>query len=425
MERDICAFTPSHELNRPFTQLKKSIPTFDDPDPHLFRKILSIVALSLTVSCTKLPMQSVKQTDNACKKNSPEAYVTKIVQDMGNRPPGEDELAFAKKKDFSPDSFIDYISKTPLIDDAIAKFVANLFRLASLTAKEGESPQLTMDLMQEPIVLVQKNKEKPWSYFFTTEDIFCTQETAALYGYPKSSVPGFVSCKVPKERGGFLSLISVLRVTSPAENPQAFLLTGNNYHRVKSTIYFATGKQIASATDGPKGDENDLVPLAACVPTSDMRKKDGLVYGTASVPLEGRACSACHSRHMAPLSVAFRQFGPAGELLTAAALDEMQNPNFDLPMSDMKALMQENKSCWAARDETAETQFIGLKGLGQVIALNADLGDALGRQIPQNMANIEPTASQISAIKTSYEKGGKTLLAAMQGFFTSERYTCQ
>ena len=382
-----------------------------------------IAALQLASGCTL--RTASKTADKTCKARSPESFVTAVTQDLANRLPTQDELAAARAKDFSPESFTDKILTTGLFDDAITKFVSNLFRLDSLVAESDAEKDLIGDLRQEPTTLVLRNKDKPWRYFFETQEVFCTQNTAPLYDYPAPAVSGFMSCQLPSQRAGFLGLISVLRVTSPSNNPQAFYRPNNNYHRVAAAYYFATGITLAASTNGPKGSGKGR-PLAACVPTSDVRKTaSGLVFGTAAIPLEGSVCASCHATHMGPLSVAFRRFGPRGETLKPEFLDSVSITDAGAPVTELKALLAEDSSCWSANEDAPPTAFKGLAGLGAAIAANADLGTALGRQLPQHLANVQADEKTVVWVKKSFDERGETLQAALRGFLLSPRYTCE
>ncbi len=379
--------------------------------------------LAVLSSCTH--RQRSETSADVCKARSPGSFITALTQDLANRQPTADEMALARAADFTPEGFVDKVVASGLYDDAITKFVSNLFRLDSLVAEGDEERDLISDLKQEPITLVLRNKDKPWRYFFSTRDVFCTKQTAPLYDYPAPAVSGFLSCQLPAARAGFLGLVSVLRVTSPSNNPQAFYRPNNNYHRVAAAYYFASGVTLVSATNGPKGEGKGL-PLASCVPTSDVRKSaQGLVFGTAAIPLAGPVCATCHSPHMGPLSVAFRKFGPKGETLKPEAIDNLSEDNAGASNKELKALLAEDGSCWAARDGVPPAPFKGLSGLGEVMAANADFGTALGRQLPQHLANVQADEVTVQAIKKAFDEGGQTLAAALKGFLTSSRYTCE
>jgi hypothetical protein len=394
--------------------------------PNL-KKVLALSIVMICASCTWTPLSKSKDDEPAeCVVRSPESLISAVVQDMGNRSPNASELAWAKRDDFSPEAFFDYVATTSLYDDGLTKFISNIFRLESMPPSPGDEPGLIRDLQQEPVVLVLRNKDKPWKYFFETKSIFCSKSTAKLYSYPTPAVSGFSSCELPDERAGFLGMTSILRVTSPAENAQAFYQKNNNYHRAKSAVYFATGRSIEGDANGAAG-EGQGMPLAECVPATDMRKSsDGVVFGTAAVPLEGPACASCHSRHMGPLSVAFRKFGPDGKTITVEDFEQLQDDIdlFGVSKEEMVELLKEDSSCWSPVEGQTPTYFKGIGGLGKVIAENADFGQALGIQIPTHMANIEADPTLIAKIKSAFDSGNQTLLDAMRGFFTSEKYTC-
>jgi len=409
-----------------FTCLVGALPSCKDLKPHRADGDNGVSRSPQTPdSGTSPALQNVE----VCKRRkSPQALVTSVVQDLGGRQPNEEELEQAQGKDFRYEAFVDNVLKSALFDDGIAKFVTNLFRLDSLKGdgKDAEKNAETEDLKQEAVVLVQRNRERPWSYFFKTRDVYCTERTAKLYDYPLVNTTGFVSCKLPKERAGFLSLVSVLRSTSPANNPQAFYKTNNNYHRVASAIYFAKGIQMSANTNGPKGD-GPLVPTASCFPTTDKRTaKSGLIFGSAAIPLAGSLCSSCHSPDMGPLSVAFRAFGTQGELLSDEDVQIFAAEGTNVtPPSDLADILKEQSSCWSPDGKVAPQKFDGLAGLGQVIAASSTLGGALAMQIPQHLSNTTPSAEMAASIERSFNESGGTLKGAIRGFLLSESYLCE
>jgi hypothetical protein len=366
----------------------------------------------------------------ACAAKKPRTFVTSVIQDMAGRQPHADELAKADAAGFDPVKFVDETLASPLIDDAITRFVGNLFRLSNITPDpDGDGTQegvLVSELRQEPIVLVTRNRDKPWRYFWQTRDAYCTEATAKLYDYPLRDTAGFVACQLPPERAGFLGLVSVLRSTNLANNPQAFYRTNNNYHRVSAAIYFATGVQLQQNTNGSPGTGRGT-PMPACAPTTDMRvAKGGLVFGTAAIPLKGPACASCHSPNMGPLSVAFRRFGPMGELLKLEDADKFAGVDTNATRtSDLKAILAEDGSCWSPDGKSPPSAFHGLAGLGKVISESRTLGRALGVQIPQHLSNTAATDAMIDAIEKSYWARGETLQAALRGYFLSEPYLCE
>lgn len=403
---------------------------------HLTHAQGVILSVSLIASCgSKFDKKakedpSVSSENLACvEQKSPTEFVTNVIQDMTGRPPRPSELAVISEK-FDAANFVDATLDSALFDDAITRFVSNLLRLSNLKANPQSRDQneavLIEDLKNEPIILVQRNKDKPWGWFFQTRDIYCTSRTGALYDYPLVDTTGFSSCTLPKDRAGLLSLVSFLRSTSPADKPQGFYKTNNNYHRVASAIYVATGVQLLAATNGPKGDGPGM-PMAPCVPTTDVRaSKGGTIFGTAAIPQVGATCAGCHSPNMGPLSIAFRKFGSQGELITRSTvsryLDDEDNVT---PTSEMIAIFNEDNSCWSPDGKSLPVPFNGLSGLGKVIADSNTLGKALGQQIPQHLSNIASDDNMAASIESSFNGRRKTLKDAMRGYFLSSSYRCK
>lgn len=368
----------------------------------------------------------------SCAKNrSAESFVTAVIQDLAARTPTVDEINLAKDPSFSPEAFVDRALDSPLFDDGVTRFISNLLRLNNLskfeTVRNNEPLTKALgDLKQEAITLVLRNREKPWGYVFEAEDFYCTENTAPLYDFPLKESPGFVSCKLPKERGGILSLLSFLLSTSTPDKPQAFYLGNNNYHRVAVAVYIATGIELLANTNGPKG-EGRGIPMAPCAPADDMRTdKGGLIFGTAAVPLAGPVCATCHSTHMGPVSVAFRRFGTLGEVLKLEEFGRLVNdPNNITSLGDLKAILANQRSCWAPEPELPPSEFNGLAGFGKLIAHSAPLGRALGRQLPRHLSNRDSDDETVNAVYRSYESGGKTLKSAFRGYFLSKNFRCE
>lgn len=364
----------------------------------------------------------------AClERKSPQAFVTTMTQDLFGRQPTQAELAEAAG-DFDAAAFVDAALASSAADDGITRFVSNLLRLGNLKPendRDAEEAALVADLKQEPVVLVLRNKDKPWRHVFETTDVYCSARTARLYDYPVFNTEGFVSCKLPPERAGLLGLVSTLRSTSLSSNPQAFFRGNNNYHRVAVALYLIRGIQLQAATNGPTGD-GPLTPLASCVPATDMRKtKDGLIFGTAAIPLAGSVCSSCHSRFLAPLSVAFRRFGTKGEVLGLEDVDRIPDTETGgIPREHLKAILAEQHSCWAPEDGGVPQAFVGLPGFAKLAAGAPTLGHALAIQVPQHLANVTPDENMLQSIEASYNARGETLLAAFRGFFLSDSYQC-
>jgi hypothetical protein len=273
--------------------------------------------------------------------------------------------------------------------------------------------------------LVLRNLDKPWSYFFTTKDIYCTKATAPLYNVAGNESSAFLSCQLPSNRAGFLGLASVLRA-----NPSSHATENNNYHRVAFSVYLSSGIILFAATDGPKG-TGIGIPLPACVPSTDVRRTVGGAYGTASVPAVGADCASCHSRYNGPLSVAFRNFNEFGQTWRLEDFDD-QNlfsnariTELGTTRAELKVLLNETQSCWSKDGVAPPRTFDGVPGLGRLIAESGLLGQALGVQLPEAMGNQVSDPNMSSTIKSSFNKNGQTLTSAIRGYLLSDSFQCQ
>ena len=359
------------------------------------------------------------------RKKSPAEFMTTLVQDVFRRGPNAAELAMAADPAFDFKKTVDWAIGQPEMLNGVAYFVSNLFRIEQNLrpiANNAIDAAIVADLKQEPVVLVQRNLDKPWPDLFTTRNIFCTSRTAPLYRYPiDTSISGFVSCEMEQERAGLLGLVSVLRGFS-----SAFYMVNNNYHRVNIATYLAQGLQLAAKTDGPTGEGRPL-PLDPCVPQTDNRSFNGLVFGAAGVPKAGAVCAGCHSVYQGPMSGAFLQFGDQGQILDLANVDQINNNDLNGSTRDeLKDILRYGtKSCFRVNGpNTPPRDYTGLPGMGRIIAESTTLGRALAIQIQQNLMNRNPDEPATLATIAAYDAGGKTLKSALTGYFASEVYQC-
>ena len=368
------------------------------------------------------------KTYECAAKKTPAEFVTTLTQDLFRRGPSGDELKRGTEGSFTPEGFVDWAFTQPDYDTGIAYFVSNLFRLEQNLAVDPASRDtadaaLLADLKQEPVILVQRNRNKPWPNLFTSQEFFCSSRTAPLYSFPVDpNISGFVGCKMPAERAGILSLVSVLRAF-----PSAFYTTNSNRHRVALALYLGQGIQLAAKTDGPVG-VGRPTPLPSCVPEIDTRvSASGAVFGTAAVPMLGPVCASCHSPYLAPMEPGFMRFGMKGELLQLADVDKLSDTvTQGIAKETLRDIMQYgNKSCWSPEGtEQPPQEYTGLPGLGRLLGGSTKLAAALAVQIQQNLVNKLPDDVTSAAIKASYTANGQSLQAALRGFFLSAPYQC-
>lgn len=362
------------------------------------------------------------------QKKTPAEFVTTLVQDAFRRGPTPEELKRASDPAFDYKKTVEWAVAQPELLNGVAYFVSNLLRIEQnlkATPNNAIDAALVADLKQEPVVLVQRSMDKPWPELFTTRKIYCTSRTAPLYRYPvDTSISGFVDCEMEQERSGILGLVSVLRGFT-----SAFYLVNNNYHRVNIATYLAQGLQLAAKTDGPTG-EGRPIPMDACVPQSDNRvAAGGLVFGAAAVPKSGAVCAGCHAIYQGPMSGAFMQFGEQGQILDLANIDQLNNniiTDNGATRDQLKDILKGGtKSCFRVNGpNTPPRDYIGLPGLGRIISESTVLGRALAIQIQQNLMNRNPDETATIETVAGYESGGKTLKAALTGYFASNVYQC-
>ena len=371
----------------------------------------------------------------ACEKQKTNReLVAAVYQDLLNRPPTSTEGAIASSPNFNYENFVEDLLNSDSSEDGYAKFVGGLFKLESIlpaNANNVAEVQVAAELRKEPVTFVTRNKDKPWPWYWKSRKFYCNDTTAPLYGLSRLSSSSFVECTMPEERSGFMGMVSVLRASSPSANPQAFYMTNNNYHRVAAYVYWTTGTVLLAATNGPAGN-GELTHLNECVPTTDMRVKEGangnpgLVFGSAAIPLSGSTCSTCHSVYHAPLSIAFRRFGERGETIELEDIDRLDgNKTQGFDRSYLKDILMEQHSCWNPDGKGLPKPFVGLVGLAEVTAQSNKFGDALGIQVPQLLGNISADANMRTTIARTYYEGGQTLKSAFKGYFVSNSFKCE
>ena len=143
---------------------------------------------------------------------------------------------------FAPAKTVDWAMTQPDYDTGIAYFVSNLLRIeqnlkVDPNDDDPEEVALLSDLRLEPVVLVQRNKDKPWPYLFTTQDIYCTPRTAALYGFPGRP-----------QHFGFRQLQDATRARRhpwfgerAASLQDSYYVANSNRHRVSMALYLGQG----------------------------------------------------------------------------------------------------------------------------------------------------------------------------------------
>ena len=376
---------------------------------------------------------------SCAESKSGQAFITTLTKDLFDRPPTDDEIAGAALASFSANRFVDQALASPDADAGIARFAGSLFATENLAPKNAQDPgevSFVQDLKREAAVLVQRGKNGPWAAMFSTTDIYCTAQTAKLYdsGLVGEVDPqGFGPCRLPAERAGVMSLVSVLRASSPATDPQAFYRRNNNYHRAAAALYWVSGVQHAVGGFHDAPGDGPVTPPDSCVPTTDMRlDAAGQPFGTAAVSLAGATCSGCHSKSEGPLSIAFRRFGPNGEILSLPDVDALLQSDLGtsakgpLPknIDRLKAILAEQHSCWAAVDGQIPQLFVGMPGFAALAAKAPTLGHALGVQLPKHLLQVEGDPNMIASIEAAYAGGGETLMAALRGLLLSDSYRC-
>jgi hypothetical protein len=384
---------------------------------------------------------------NCSKPRTNQGKVAAMTQDLYGRPPTAEELAQADAAAFDYDKFVDQALENSSARNGYTRFINNLFKvdriIPNIEDDEDDPAVITLATQQaehlklEPSTLLLNNLNKEWSWFWNTREFFCTDTTAQLYNLSVVKSNGFISCTLPEDRAGFMGLVSVLRATSPKDDPTALFMVNNNYQRVAALLYFEEGMQLLANTNGPKGDAKGE-PMPECVPTTDQRRAPGgLIFGSAAVPLAGATCAGCHSKYNGPLSIGFRSFDEFGASLTMEELTRISRNNdrntTRTSESLLKNLLAEQNSCWSVDGVSAPAAFYGLggskanklPGLADLVAKSPKFGQALGDQVPRLLANVTPDDNARASIAASFYLNGRTLKAAFRGFLTSESYKCE
>lgn len=375
----------------------------------------------------KMLASSVRIPEVQCVREKTDLeFASGTFETLFRRQITEEERKDIATKSLDREAFISEMIESSEAQSGYTTFLSNLFQLSKIEPagnfNNADDAMLAADLRQEPIVLVLRNIDKPWKYFFTTNKIYCTPATANVYGISATSDNGFEECELPDHRAGFLGMASVLRA-----QPSSMFTTNNNRHRVAFALYLAQGFKLLDNTNGPRGGQKGIT-MADCVPKTDLRiMESGTVYGTAAVPTVDGSCASCHSKQLAPLEIAFRRFDERGRDYTFDRVEGTQESFFrDIGSSrgQAKYLLNELTSCWSSDGVRRPEVFTGVPGLGRLIADSGTLGKALGVQIPQNLGNITPDANMKATIQKHFEDGEETLKDAVKGFFLSKSFQC-
>jgi len=364
------------------------------------------------------------------------AFANSVYQNLFRRSLTDTEIKELSVSGLDREKYVDKALSDGEATNGITVFLNNLFKLDKIVPRDlgdaeneaiAAESRLVADLQKEPIELILRNLDKPWSYFFTTRNIYCTKSTASLYQVAGIESGSFMSCTLPQNRAGILGLASVLRA-----NPSTMAGPNNNYHRVAFSVYLSTGVVLFEATDGPIGEEGIGMPLPACVPSTDVRRNaTGGAYGTASVPSVGPICASCHSRYNGPLSVAFRNFNEFGETYRLEDFDNQTLfpdallTTLGTSRAELKVLVNETNSCWSKDGVAPARTFDGVAGYGRLITESGLLGQALGVQIPEAMGNQVSDPNMSSTIRKYFNENGETLSAALKGYLISDSFQCQ
>ena len=117
-----------------------------------------------------------------CKREkSDREFVSSVTQALYGRDANSNDLRNIDSSSFSRANFVD----NTLADDdssvGVERFLSGLLglhRIAVDTDLNDEEQildaQLIADLVKEPSILVLRNRERPWSWFFTTQQVYCT-----------------------------------------------------------------------------------------------------------------------------------------------------------------------------------------------------------------------------------------------------------
>jgi len=243
----------------------------------------------------------------------------------------------------------------------------------------------------------------------------------------------------------------------------------NNYGRVAAMNEVLKGEPLRPNTSGETGET--INPLPKCLVSADNRVLlQGDSYaprGTVTVPASGNFCQGCHiRRNLAAGSIAFRPFGPIGELITYSKVTDLADTTstelsshertlrsliLDSFRSDLWGILGDDGSVNSFTiGKFAEFLNIGT-GRGQEkgcivdgindepknVTVVADLVDhilsdelvlprGLARIIPRALSNKNSTNPEvITAVTDSWTKSNGNLTSAIQAYFATDTYACQ
>ena len=329
---------------------------------------------------------------------------------------------------------------------------------------------LKNDIALELYQHLKAEADEPYKNILLSEHIYASKLTAPFYGEECIAATAelkageFVKCKMNSQRKGFFTTLGFL-----AGRSSSMFQENNNYGRVAAMNEVLRGEPLRPNTSGETGET--INPLPTCLVSADNRvllQGDSFApRGTITVPASGNFCQGCHiRRNLAAGSIAFRPFGPIGEIITFAKVTDLADSTstelsshertlrsliLDSFRSDLWGMLGENGNVSSftigkfaeflnigtARGQEKGCIVDGLSDKPKPVTAVADLVDytlsdelvlprGLARIIPRALSNKNSTNPEvITAVTDSWAQSKGNLTSAIQAYFATDTYACQ
>lgn len=329
---------------------------------------------------------------------------------------------------------------------------------------------LKNDIALEFYQHLKNESEKSYQDVLLSENVYATKLTAPFYGEDcvketaELGAGEFKKCKMNSKRKGYFTTLGFL-----AGRSSSMFQENNNYGRVAAMNEVLRGEPLRPNTSGETGET--INPLPSCLVSADTRVLlQGDSYaprGTITVPASGNFCQGCHiRRNLAAGSIAFRPFGPIGELITYEKMDDLANstsPNLSSHERTLRSLILDSfrSDLWGVLNEDGLVSSFDIGKFAKFLDIGTEPGkekgcivDGLSEKpkdvtsvsdlveymlsdelvLPRGLARIIPRALSnknstnpevITAVTNSWTQSKGNLTAAIQAYFATDTYACQ
>lgn len=411
-------------------------------------------------------------------------FINRLTSDALGRPPTPKELALVS----NIDQAVTMETRTQLVNRLAAEWKDEFFnygfksfadKIAATdrvrTSLVIVDPNLREDIANEFYQLLKSESlaKKSYKDILLSNKVFVTNNTAPLYNETckkeASQIPTgqkYTPCAMDSDGSPRINFFTTLGFL--ASKSSSMFIENNNYGRVAAMNEVIRGEPLLANTTGEQGDSTN--PIPQCFMSSDWRVlfKDGNAAprGTLSIPASGNFCQACHiRRNLAAGAIAFRPFGPMGEILNSDVITKvnttdvsgLSNPQ-DVVLKGQIAQIFAEK--WHIAPPNTDpipltiTPFYNFLNIGTLpgqergcivdpllakpktvtkvadlveYALSDDmvLARGLARIVPRALSNLNATNPEIiKALTSTWKTSGGQLLPIFQAYFATDTYAC-